>query len=666
VGQALNLLRMRNPMRIFVSTFLSTALAVTAASVLAAGAPAAVAATASPGGRAVIASTVPVSDAGPLTALAAGSGVRLSVFVGRDQTGLAATAAAVSDPANPSYGHYLSPAQVQARFGATAGQQAAVRDWLGRSGLAVTHDDAFVITAVGTTARAEAALQTGLALSRPAGGVEQVVPSRAVSVPAAVAGAITTIQLSPEAVPLDPHQPLDAAASAVTASTLAGSAKTAASSTAQCSVYYGQKQATGLPKAYGRTLTWAPCGYSPAQLRTAYGATKAGLTGAGVTVAVVSLATDPTALSDANHWSRQEDVPQFAAGQFKTYIAPDGAIGGDPENALDIEAVHGTAPAAKVDYVVGNGQITGDYLLDGLDTVVTHRLADVVTSSWYESHMPVPASMIKSWESVLERAAAEGITVDEASGDTTDLEGLEYPGSDPWITSVGGTSLAIGVGGKYLWETGWTSEATGLAGNGKSWSPAAPGYLAGGSTGGVSTNFAEPSYQRGVVSGNIVKGKAMRAVPDVSAIADPGLGYRIGVTESFLLANGNSTTRYVDEVNGGTSLSAPVFAGLEADLIQGRGGKSLGFANPLLYKDAKTATFHDVTNDPQGRGYTEAVIYGPGHLTIPAGAEQPPTLDTMGRCGADKTLSCGSGYDLVTGLGSPGTAFFGSFGSRPK
>jgi subtilase family serine protease len=122
----------------------------------------------------------------------------------------------------------------------------------------------------------------------------------------------------------------------------------------------------------------------------------------------------------------------------------------------------------------------------------------------------------------------------------------------------------------------------------------------------------------------------------------------------------------VDEVNGGTSLSAPVFAGLEADLIQGRGGKSLGFANPLLYKDAKTATFHDVTNDPQGRGYIEAVIYGPGHLTIPAGAEQPPTLDTMGRCGADKTLSCGSGYDLVTGLGSPGTAFFGSFGSRPK
>ena len=119
-------------------------------------------------------------------------------------------------------------------------------------------------------------------------------------------------------------------------------------------------------------------------------------------------------------------------------------------------------------------------------------------------------------------------------------------------------------------------------------------------------------------------------------------------------------------MNGGTSLSSPLFAGFEADLIQGRGGKSLGFADPLLYKYAKSATFRDVTNDPQGRGYIEAVIYGPGHLETPTGAQEPPALDTMGQCGAHKTLPCGSGYDLVTGLGSPGPAFFRSFGSRPR
>ena len=144
------------------------------------------------------------------------------------------------------------------------------------------------------------------------------------------------------------------------------------------------------------------------------------------------------------------------------------------------------APAAKVDFVSGGGQLTGDALLDGLDTVVTHRLADVVTSSWWESLMPFPASMVTSWESVLERAAAEGITVNCASGDYSNLVGLEYPGSDPWVTSVGGTSLAIGATGNYLWETGWDSDETGLSANGKSWSPAPPGQADGGSTGGVS------------------------------------------------------------------------------------------------------------------------------------------------------------------------------------
>jgi subtilase family serine protease len=615
--------------------FLSTALAVTAASVLIASTSAATAAAQGQGGRAVIASTVPVSGLGPLKALAAGSQVRLSVFTGRDQAGLAAAATAISDPGSPSYQHYLSPAQVQARFAATAAQQAAVRGWLSRSGLTVTHDDGFVITAVGTAAGAEAALQAGLSLSHPAGSVEQVVPSRTMSVPAAVAGAITTIRVSTAAVPLTPQQPLKPAAAA---------------SSGQCSAYYGQKKATSLPKAYGRTITWAPCGYTPAQLRDAYGATAAGLTGAGASVAVISETADPTALSDANQWARQQHVPPFAAGQFKAYIGSDAGGGGTIEDALDIEAVHGMAPAAKVDFVSGGVRITGDPLLDALDTVVTDRLADVVTSSWWESLMPFPTSMVTSWESVLERAAAEGITVNFASGDYSNLLGLEYPGSDPWVTSVGGTSLAIGSSGNYLWETAWNNDETGLASNGKSWSPAPPGQPGGGSTGGVSEEFAEPRYQDGVVSGNTWHGKRMRAVPDVSAFGDWNVGYQIGLTP---------TTKFVDEVNGGTSLSSPLFAGFEADLIQGRGGTRLGFANPLLYDEANSAAFHDITGDPQGRGFTEAVIYGPAY-------RDAPTLSSMGQCGIHKTLPCGPGYNMVTGLGSPGAAFFRSFGSRPR
>jgi subtilase family serine protease len=471
-------------------------------------------------------------------------------------------------------------------------------------------------------------------------------------VPAAVAGAIATIRVSPAAVPLSPHQPLEPAAAPTPAATTAPYSK-------QCSAYYGQKQATGLPRAYGRTIAWAPCGYRPAQLRDAYGATKSGLTGTGASVAVISETGDPTALSDANRWARQQHVPPFARGQFSTRVAPDAGGGDALEDALDIEAVHGMAPAAKVDFVSGGGQFTGDALLDALDTVVQHRLADVVTSSWYEYFGSVPASVVTSWEGVLERVAAEGITVNFASGDFSNLVGLEYPGADPWVTSVGGTSLAIGAKGNDLWETGWDTDETTLAAKGKSWSPAPPGSPAGGSTGGVSATFAEPHYQVGVVSGNIRHGKRMRTVPDVSAFADWNLGYQIGVTETV---GATARTAFQDVVNGGTSLSSPLLAGFEADLIQGRGGKRLGFANPLLYRDAHSATFHDVTSGPQGRGVTEAVVAAKTQFNGPS----YDVLSTMGQCGTHKTLSCGPGYDLVTGLGSPGPAFFRSFGSRPR
>jgi subtilase family serine protease len=638
---------------------LTTALAVTTAWVLVTGTSATAAAARAHDGRAVIASTSPVSAPGPLRPLAAASRVRVSVFTGRDQAGLAAAATAVSDLASPDYGHYLSPAQVQARFGATAAQQRAVRGWLRRSGLAVTHDDGFVISAVGPAARAEAALAAGLALSHPAGSVEQVVPSRALSAPAAVAGAITTIRVSPAVVPLSPHQSLKPAASAVPGAR--PGATPAARYPERCSAYYGQKKATRMPRAYGRTITWAPCGYQPAQLRDAYGAARAGLTGARASVAIISETSDPTALRDANRWARQRHFPPFARGQFSAHVARDPGGGATIEDAMDIEAVHGMAPAARVDYVVGNGHITGDVLLDGLDTVVQHRMADVVTSSWYEGFMPVPRSMISSWEGVLRRAAVEGITVNVASGDFGDLLPLQYPGSDPWVTSVGGTSLAIGARGRYLWETGWDSYETGLSASGRSWRPAPPGSPAGGSTGGVSRRFAEPGYQRGVVSGNIWHGKRMRTVPDVSALADWNLGYKIGLT---VPVGSGRHTRFEDQVNGGTSLSSPLFAGLEADLIQGRGGSRLGFANPLLYAHANTAAFRDITSDPQGRGFTEAVIYGPFHYVLPAGTEMPPTLSTMGQCGSHRKRRCRPGYDMVTGLGSPGLAFFRAFGSR--
>jgi hypothetical protein len=56
---------------------------------------------------------------------------------------------------------------------------------------------------------------------------------------------------------------------------------------------------------------------------------------------------------------------------------------------------------------------------------------------------------------------------------------------------------------------------------------------------------------------------------------------------------------------------------------------------------------------------TEATVFGIGY-------HQPPTLSVMGQCGDTHHLACGVGYDTVSGLGSPGPAFFKSFGSKPR
>jgi subtilase family serine protease len=619
---------------------LSTILAVSAASALFASGIASAATARSGSNRVVLADTGPVAGQdSALSPLAQTSKVQVNVFIGSDPSGLATLAKSVSDPASSNYAHYLTPAQVQARFGASAAQQRAVAGWLHGSGLTVGYHDAFVVSATGTTAEAEAAVQARLELSRPKGGTEQVVSAQAMSVPTSVSGAVSTVRVAPSVIPMGLHEPMKPLTTSIKE---------------ECSQYYGQKPAVGTPSAFGKRLAWAPCGYLPQQLRSAYGATRSGLTGKGVSIAIMSEDNDWTALKDANRWAKDRHFPQFRSGQYATYIAPHSYSGvGDGESALDIESSHGMAPDAMVNYVVGNGKITGDRLLDSLYTIVRYHIADVVSSSWFEGYMPVHRSMIDAWETVLERAAVEGITVNFATGDFGDATPLQYPGSDSWITTIGGTSLAVNARGQRMWETGWETDEAAIK-NGK-WNPAPPGVFREGSTGGVSKSFSEPYYQAGIVSHNFINGKAMRVVPDVSDLGDWNLGYQIGLTVPLA----HHRFVYENQVNGGTSLSSPMFTGFEADLIQGRHGIALGFANPALYDMANTPTFYDVTGDPQGQGVTEAVVFGPAY-------KQHPTLSTMGQCASTHHLYCAPGFDTVTGIGTPGPAFFNSFGSHPK
>ena len=158
------------------------------------------------------------------------------------------------------------------------------------------------------------------------------------------------------------------------------------------------------------------------------------------------------------------------------------------------------------------------------------------------------------------------------------------------------------------------------------------------------------------MSGNVINGKPKRAVPDVSDLGDFTVGYQIGF--SYFDRHQHKLI-YVNAVNGGTSLSSPMFTGFEADLIQGRHHIALGFANPALYNMANTSAFHDVTGNPQGQGVTEAAVFGRAYSL-------PPTLTTMGLCATTPAhQTCGAGYDTTTGIGSPGPSFFSSFGSHP-
>jgi Pro-kumamolisin, activation domain len=115
---------------------LTAALAVTTVSALfASGMASAATGRAAHPARQVLPSTAPGPEAGPaLRAMPDASRVRVSVFIGRYRADLAAAARAISDPASPRYAHYLTPAQVRARYGATASQQAAVSGWLRQSG----------------------------------------------------------------------------------------------------------------------------------------------------------------------------------------------------------------------------------------------------------------------------------------------------------------------------------------------------------------------------------------------------------------------------------------------------------------------------------------------------------------------------------------------------
>lgn len=164
-----------------------------------------------------------------------------------------------------------------------------------------------------------------------------------------------------------------------------------------------------------------------------------------------------------------------------------------------------------------------------------------------------------------------------------------------------------------------------------------PGSLFfGGSGGGQSTVAAEPGYQKSVVPSRLSGGQ--RTVPDIAALADGYTGLLIGIRNVDASGAAPPPGSYVEEPVGGTSVAAPLVAGLSA-LAEQSSGQAIGFLNPTLY--ALAGANLNVTRDVLPSSPRTGLVYGFGD-----GTAYLLTLDQ------DTTLKTRVGYDTDTGLGS--------------
>ncbi len=280
-----------------------------------------------------------------------------------------------------------------------------------------------------------------------------------------------------------------------------------------------------------------------------------------------------------------------------------------------------------------------------MNHVVDRRLAQIVTNSYGFATELLPKGYVKPFEDTLIQAAAEGIGVYFSSGDNGDETARfgfatpDWPAVSPWVTAVGGTALGVDQNNTRAIETGWGTSNYNCE-------PSKPegcsrtGWLYG-AGGGVSQLFAKPSYQSSL-------GVSGRAIPDVAALADPQTGMLVGQTQTF------PDGTYYDEYRlGGTSLASPIFAGIMA-LADQAVGHPHGFANPLFY--ANPGAFYDVLSVKTAvarRNYNNSVDDSAGI------ADRLRTFDDYS---GSPTQHTNPGWDNVTGLGTPGSGFFSTFG----
>jgi uncharacterized membrane protein len=292
----------------------------------------------------------------------------------------------------------------------------------------------------------------------------------------------------------------------------------------------------------------------------------------------------------------------------------------ESEAILDVEWSGAVAPKAAIQLVVSASTYASDGVTLSAEYIVNQNLAAIVSTSFGSCERDMGTSENQFWNGLWQQAALQGMTVLVSSGDSgvagcdldsgstaTNPQSVNGLCSSPFSTCVGGTAFndianpgaywtPSGSAVGYIPETAWNQSGS-VAGGSDLWAS------------GPSMVYPKPTWQ----TGPGVPSDGWRDVPDVALSAATHDGYVTYMQGSY----------YAD---GGTSASAPSFAGLLALAAQQTGAR-LGNVNATLYTLAAnqgssgSGVFHDITA---------------GNKTVP------------GLAG----YNAGAGYDLATGLGS--------------
>ena len=589
-------------------------------------------------------------------ALSGGTALRVTFTLqSRDAQGLRAFAAAVSDPNSPQYRHYLSNADYAARYGPDPALRDQFAAYLSSAGLKVAMKTQDYVTVTGTADRVQQALRVSLHNYR-VGTAVHYAPSGTISLPTNLAAATLAVR------GLD-DTPTDARPAS------RPGALTAAPGVPNCTQGYGQD--SNEPRLNGATVDNAPCPYDFQTIRTAYGIPPTGLDGRGVTVGIVDVYNPPTLFNDASVYARAHGWPGFSPLQFTVVDDPagySGTCGGGPsgwygESTMDVQAVHTMAPAANVVYGAAACDQNGADLGGMLDYLISNHLVDMISNSWSIDLELAAKSQNEQapFDALFQQAAAKGIGLYFASGDCGDYDNscgaaslppcpltptpecqqhadVVYPASSPYVTAVGGTSLALDSTGRKLFDAPWAD----VHYQGPTWTLLG---FAGGSGGGTSTVYPRPSWQPGA--------SPHRQIPDIAMDASPftSIGFGAHLTNGQPDPDGT----YAETTEAGTSLSTPLFAGLQA-LVQQRLGTAPGFANPRIYQLANTPAIDDVLQNVQGGN---AMTLGWPNGSTPIAVTEVPTGAIA--CGTGTNAANCQGYDTVTGTGSPSATYISAY-----